>query len=560
MTWPWLRRSAPPSEAPWVWPEPEPSASSVAYSQPVAGRFDGSNFFGGLSGQIDEIDNLDYYTLRSRSAALFYSNLYARGLVRCQVTNVINTGLSVECVPDASILGMDEQALVSWSEMVEARYGLFGNAKRVIDAKGYRSDGGLQRQIYQEAFISGDVLVICRINPVTRLPQVQVVPGDRVETPPGMALRSDVVDGVQLDDNGQHLGFWIYKGTRDRALVGTSLQDAYQYVPARGPRSGRHTAWLVYGVDKREDGVRGEPALGIGLQAYKSILDFRTAALDKAKHNAMIVGFTKRERDIPPSMSLTDGAVRKRDLTIDGGAEAPLRMHELLPGMWFDRLQPGEEPMPFSNAGTDVQLGPFEETIVASLAWSLRIPPEIARLTFSSNYSASQAALQEYIVTLGQERSRFSQEHCQNLFEEWFVSEQLLGKFQAGAFLEAYADPTRYDESAAWLRTDWYGVIKPPVDVVKQTRGYQAMVDQGWITNDRVARELSGSKYTSNCRRLREENALKVEAMRPLWEAKREFGPAAEEITQSVLALSDDISELRGRLADGGVELREVGS
>jgi len=513
-------------EAPWVWPDPPKSEqpeqieAQSQYISPPTGTFDGSTFWGGVSGQIDEIANLDYWTLRQRSAALFYSNSYARGIIRRFVTNVINTGLEVECIPEESILGLQEDALVDWSENVENRYHLYCQSPEIIDAKGYRNDGALQRQIYTEALVCGDCLVVNRQDPTTGLPQIQVVNGDRVQTPPEKFMEPDIVDGVKIDKKGRHLGYYMYQGTAD------VVDDRYVYVPARGAKSGRKKAWMVYGPDKREDGVRGEPLLGIAIQPLKEISEYRASAQLKAGINSKLIGFIERTNDKPPSLPISNGgAPRKTKVELDPtGSTPPLAMTKVMDGIYFERLQVGEKPSPYSTHGTDVNFGPFEAAIVASLAWCLETPPEILTLGFQNNYSASQAALQEYKIYLNKERPRFASEHCQNQFEEWFISELLMGKFLAGDFLNAYQDPTRYDEKRAWFMTDWNGAIKPSVDIVKQTSGYKTMTSEGWITNDRTARELTGTKFSKNIQRLAKENQMKMEAMRPILEAQREFG------------------------------------
>src|SRR5690554_3861797 len=95
-----------------------PQASS-SYQPPAVPMWDtGEKFLGGFG--YTEILALDYWTLRARSAQLFETNHYGRGLIRTFVTNVINTGLHLEATPEESVLGVDEGALDVWTETVEA--------------------------------------------------------------------------------------------------------------------------------------------------------------------------------------------------------------------------------------------------------------------------------------------------------------------------------------------------------------------------------------------------------------------------------------------------------
>ncbi|RPI89636.1 MAG: hypothetical protein EHM32_12430 [Spirochaetales bacterium] len=161
---------------------------------------------------------------------------------------------------------------------------------------------------------------------------------------------------------------------------------------------------------------------------------------------------------------------------------------------------------------------------MVGLAWALEIPPEILMLSFDSNYSASQAALHEFDAVIKKERKRFGSECLDLVFREWFLSELLLGKIQAPGFLDAWNDPAKYDIKQAWLMTEWAGAVKPTVDITKQVNGYKLMAGECWVTNDKAARELTGTKYTKNIRRLIKENTLKMEALRPILDAQKQYG------------------------------------
>ena len=498
----------------------------AADSEPISfGQYDGNKFPGGVSGKIDEISGLDYWTLRERSANLFNFNSYAKGIIRRLVTNIINTGLSVESTPEETILGVPEDSLSDWSEMIENRFHLWAQSQEICDVKGYRNFGGLQRSIYREALIEGDCLVISRQDERTKLPQLQIVNGSRIQTPPGKFADTRVVDGVHLDVNGRHLGYWVYKGT-DNLLE--DLEDRYVYIPAAGGKTGRRQAWLVYGFDKREDGVRGEPLLSVAIQALNEIDRYRDSAQRKASINSMIVGFIKRANAGPGTMPVQGGAVRKSTVTVaDDESTNPVTVAEIMPGVFMERLEPGEEPAPYSINGSDVNFGAFEAAIMVGVAWALEIPPEILLLSFNKNYSASQAAVNEFWMLIGKERSRFGSENNSHVFEDWFISELLLGKIRAPGFLGATRDPTRYDVVRSWLLSEWIGPVKPATDMLKQANGFAALVNGGWTTNSKAARLLTGSKFSKNMRIIKKENELKMEAQRPLMEAEAEFGQEA---------------------------------
>lgn len=494
-------------------PEVEPAPPPVLDASPGhvrMGYHDGEKYPGGFG--YTQLLVADYWTLRARSVQLFKQNLYARGIIRRLVTNIINTGLALEATPDEQILGLDEQTLADWAEAVENRFHLWERTPELCDRLGQQSFGALQAMAKRTALVAGDVLVVLSQDGATGLPRVRLVDGARVQSPfglgpsdPRVAPGHTVVHGVELDESRRHVAYWIVK---DDAATG---QRRAERLPARG-ETGRRIAWLVYGTDKLLDEVRGEPLLSLILQSLREVDRYRDAVQRKAALNAILAMFIKKEQDTPGTRPLTGGAiVRGRD-TVPGGAagKAPrtFKFAEMIPGAVLDELAPGETPHGFAPTGTDEKFADFESAVIYGIAWSLEIPPEILTLSFSSNYSASQAAINEFKLYLNPVRGAWGDDFCQPIYHDWLLSEVLAGRIQAAGLLEAYRDPALFDRLAAWTLADWSGAIKPSVDLVKQANGYAMLVSQGFISRDRATRETTGMKFSKNVAKLKRENAM----------------------------------------------------
>lgn len=465
--------------------------------------FDGEKFPGGFG--PTQLLTADYWTLRARSAELFELNLYARGIIRRFVTNVINTGLHLEAMPEELVLGFERNALADWSEEVETRFSLWERSPWLCDHKGESSFGAIQAAAYAEALIAGDVLVVLRQDRKTGLPRVQLINGASVQTPLRRAQRGNrIVHGVELDASDRHVAYWVMQ--RD----GTSRR-----IPAVGEKSGRRIAWLVYGTDRRLDQVRGFPVLSLVVQSLKEIDRYRDATQRKAVINSILAMFIKKSADRLSSSPLSGGATR-RDTIVQQDGTGDVRSFqaaEFIPGLIVEELQQGEEPQAFGAQGTDEKFGEFEEAIIQAVAWALETPPEILRLTFGNNYSASQAAINEYKMALNRLRMCWGETFCSPVYREWLLSEALTQKITAPGLLEAWRDPARYDLYAAWIASEWSGQIKPAVDLSKLVRGYAEMVKEGFITRDRATRELTGMKFSRVAKQLRIENAQLQEAL-----------------------------------------------
>jgi lambda family phage portal protein len=493
------------------------AAASPAPAPVRYGYHDGEKYPGGFG--FTELLTLDYWTLRARSVQMFRQNIYARGIIRRLVTNVINTGLALEAVPDEQILGLDEDPLAAWAETVENRFHLWERSPPLCDALEAQTFGALQASAKLAALIGGDVLVTLAQSPTTGLPRVRLVDGQRVQSPfglgpndPQIAPGHVVRHGVELGVDGRHAAYWIVR------LDEATGQRRAERLPAVG-ETGRRIAWLVYGTDKLLDDVRGEPLLAIILQTLREIDRYRDSVQRKAAINAILAMFIKKEQATVGTRPLTGGAiVRGKEVDKGGPGAAPRVYHftEMVPGAVLDELAPGETPQGFSSDGTDEKFADFESAIVYAIAWALEIPPEILTLSFASNYSASQAAINEFKMYLNRARTQWGDEFCQPIYVEWLVSSVLTGRVVADGLLEAWRDPALQDRFVAWSLADWSGAIKPSVDLVKQANGYELLVAQGFISRDRAARETTGTKFSKNCAKLRRENALLAEANEPL--------------------------------------------
>ena len=490
----------------------EPKAISFAGVR--AGNYDGDKFAGGFG--ITALYEMEYWTLRERSGQLFRENLYARGLIRRLITNEISTGLTPELSPLELIAGLPENTLDDWAEEVENRFDLWGKNPSQCDKKGASTFGALQRSVRAEAYIEGDVLVTLHVDQITGLPKVSITRGQNVRG----GIDSDIkkgnrlVHGVEIDADGKHVAYHV-----------DQLDGSTKRVPAWSEKTGRRIAWLEYGCDRRLDDVRGEPLLSIVLQSLKEIDRYRDSAQRKATINSLLAMFIKKGEAKMSSLPMTGGAMKSTTVAQVNSQESEraLRFNDHLPGMIFEELQHGEEPIMKGGEGTDINFAQFEETIICAIAWANELPPEILRLSFSSNYSASQAAINEYKSALNRIWSSFGETFCTPIFIDWLIAENLSGKIKTPKLLDAWRDPAKQDIFGALTSCDWYGSIKPSADQLKQGRASQLLVSEGWSTNARESRITTGTKFSRNLKRLARENALKVEAMRPLVEFKAEF-------------------------------------
>lgn len=489
-----------------------PIVESSAYRPRVSySDFNGDKFPGGFGDT--RIFSTDYWTLRARSNQIFKENLYAVGLINRLVTNAINTGIWPEQRPNPSILGIDKAFIRTFTSGMESRFSTWGAEPSVCDKDGMSSFVTIQHTAYREALISGDVLVVVYINPVHRFPQIKLICADDVRTPLDAkpAIGNEITHGVETNRDGKQVAYWV-----------KSVDGKFTRIAAYGSKSGRRVAWLQYASPRRIGEVRGEPLLSTILQSLKEIDRYRDSTQRKAVINSILAMFIKKDADKISTLPFSNSAVTRGTVT-PADTDINTRSYDVaghIPGVVIQDLAPGETPVTFTNNTADEKFGEFEQAVIAAIAWSQGIPPEILKLAFSNNYSASLAAINEFKILIEQIWNFIGSSFCQPIYREFNISVALRGDMNCGDLLRDFKDFRNPLNFASWVQSDWYGSHKPSTDPVKTAKGSGLVIDRGWSTNARESRINTGTKFEDNIARLRDENEMLREAMAPLMEMK----------------------------------------
>jgi lambda family phage portal protein len=526
--------------------EPEPEMAA-----PYAGRgFDGEKFAGGLNplewwAQITDAQDLP--TLRKRSAKLFTKNVYARGLVRRMVTNEINIGLNPDPSPAHEILGMTEDEALDWAENVQTQWDIYARTAAACCVDGTLTFGQMQAAARLEALVDGDALVVVRMDRRTQLPRVRVYRGALIMDPLDKQGR-DIRDGIEYDNAGTIIAHWV------------DTTAGVKRIPAKGATTGRPMSWLIYGTDRRSGEDRGTPLLSLFIQALEDLDQYRDAATRKAVINSFYAMYIKKTEDKPGTRPISTGAVRRDSYPIDGAAgglqpPSTRTVAQQVPGVVIEELQVGEEPVQMGQAGTDLAFPEFERALVQTFAWACEYPPEILMLSFSSNYSASQAALNELKGYLQRTWADFGASMCRPVYVYWLTNMVLTRRISAPGFLRAWRTPRRVMEFGAWCRVDWFGAVKPSMDAVKHTKAAKGALDLGLTTHTREARAYNGSSYMQNIRKQKRE----LERMAELAELRRQVAGTPEEPgTDTDTDAADAVAEAMENLVDEIDDLKRI--
>ena len=475
--------------------------------------WDGSKFFGSL-GRVSEWTFIDYWRLRKRSIELFRTNIYAKGVIRRLIWNEIHTGIIATPTPVGAVIFPNteemerEEKAVEYGDKIATEFDLYANSPVVFDWGKKETFGAFQERVRFESLISGDGIIISRIDQNTGLPRWQWINGDCIRTPDNPSLREGhtIKHGVEFDKWGKRVAYHI------RTVAGDSY--SYERIPARGEKSGRLISWMVYGSEHFVDDVRGEPFLSDSIYMLKDLDRTRDAEVRASLVNAMIPLFLEespneiripRPTDLkwaPPPGPQNTGSI--------GAAPLPPVPNDTPAG--YPQITPPTNQIDILNPGTiykapnggkitsfqtnrpNVNYSAFEKSIIAVLAWSHGLPPEVLMLEFGNNYSASRQANNEFDVYLSRFVKKFSSEVCQPIYNSWLSQAVLTGQIDLPGFMRSFIN-NDWKIKSAWEQCTWTGLNRPALDRYKEAQASQILLDNGLTTYDIEARRHSGLSF-----------------------------------------------------------------
>lgn len=510
--WPWKKKQAElaayqePTVAYVETPQLTASSSQFAPTLSVGNSslFDAGSVLGALG--------TGYAHLAECSERLFSDNIYARGFVLRFVTSVINTGLLIESTPNTEVLGIDQDTLDTWTESAETAFELWGGRRQLCSFAENKTLTEIEVEAYSIALRQGDSLIVEKQDSRTGLPRYQVIPGRRVVSPiEALSTARRIEDGVESDENGNINGFWVADHFPETRMMLNSGVGKISFVPAFD-ETGRPIAWQVFGSPQRI-GRRGEPLLALLIRSLSEIDKYRESVQRKALLTSLIAFVVTKKEGGPGTLPLTNlgGGLSRTGAAEDATVtERALKVGTFVPGAIIDEMAPGEDLKAVNSEGTDIRFSEFEMAIVDTMAWAYGIPPEVLRMKYSNNYSASQASNNKWLLAVGMIREDFGTQFVRPVYESFLISATLTRDIPDLGLLATRANWKQWQKHASWLSCEISGPADPVVDIVKAMKGYREAFELCLITRRRAARELGGGKLSRIIKdRAREDKAIR---------------------------------------------------
>lgn len=367
-------------------------------------------------------------SLRNRARNLERQSVLAFAVLDRAVENVISTGIKIR--PTSSSKAFNRAVKKLWTEWT---LGKRADARRML------TWSQIQQLAYRGALRDGDVAILL-IDDGTG-PTIQLIDANSIATPPNRPERN-IRDGVELDDRGRPIAYWV------RTVTGAG-REVFNRVESRD--------LIFFHRSPRHDVVRGESAFNGTFRVFENTEGYFEAVVVAARIGASAAMIRRRKRQ---GSSLPSAA--------KGEPQQP-RQIPIQPGM-INEIDADDELVAFNPAQPTQNFAEAIRTFgrVTGLKFGLTVQRVL--LDFSNtNYSVSRStALQE---------QRFAEPEQLNFVEsvlrriyQWFVAKMI----KMGRVVDDEGLPIEVP-SDSWAM-EWTPPARPLVEPTKDAPGLAQLI------------------------------------------------------------------------------------
>ncbi len=451
---------------------------------------------GGGSAKEDIEDNLELLRKRSRDA--YMGIPLAAGAIKTLRTNVVGSGLVPTPQVDADYLHLTEKQADLLQAQIVREFNLWADST-ACDADAKNNFWRLQGLAFTGFLMNGDSFAALQYKEHSNWPyalQLRLIEADQVCSPnlsdrlfPCNVDGHDIyqiVQGVETDEYGAVVAYWI--ANKHPLAYESPKPLAWQRVKVMDEETGQPNI-LCVSQSERAGQRRGVPLLAPVLTTLKQMGRYTEAELSAAIVASSVTMFIKHA-------NVTDEAPfgeEPRERADDPNSLPDETSIDLAPAAVFD-LGPGEDTTTFDPKHPTTTFEGFTAAMSNQVATGVEIPSEVLYKKFSSNYSASRGALNEFWRTCGVMRDNFADDFCQPAYEKWFAEAVARGRIQAPHFFD---DPAI---AKAYMGCTWNGPARTNLDAKKEIEAAILRMDRGISTAEQETAQMTGGSWRANMR------------------------------------------------------------
>jgi lambda family phage portal protein len=402
----------------------------------------------------------DLGMLVARTRDLNRNNGVAAGAFQSLQDNTVGIGLRLACAPDYRALGKSIQWAEDWSRNVESLWRTWADSP-FCDAAGRLNFHSQTQQVFRSTLENGEALCLPLWMERSGTPFrtcLQLIDSDRLSNPhyevPTLTLRG----GVEMDDYGKPLAYYIRKIANWPFLWADANFGSWEWerVPAETP-FGRKRVLHLY-VEDRPDQTRGKPLLSPVIEQFRQLDSYQRTELQSAIVNSLVAGIIETPLD-PAGINELMGGDPNKYLAAKGDYRIQLE------GGTFIPLYPGDKMTPFTPSRPAPQFSNFVEAVARQIGVAVGLPYELVMKDFSkTNYSSARAALLEAWRFFINRRTWLANYWASPVYQLWLEEAVNAGMVDA---------PNFYEQAPYYLKCKWIGPGRGWIDPVKEAEAAQ---------------------------------------------------------------------------------------
>lgn len=469
------------------------------------------------------MDLLARQILVSQSRQLVISNGVAAAAIDRFVNGIVGEGISY-VAPDTSAFIGDIYSVLA--PAVSRRLALASQSCS-LDSQGGMTFPQMQTLAIESMLLSGEVFFVRKpgsyswtaieadrcIDPYYMCPNIAEHFVGGVFKLINVDTGNRIIDGVEIDNEGREVAYWLLKEAIERPLSMTAEQ--IERIPAEDPDTGLPLCLHVY-KPTRPSQWRGAPLLSSVIEQLYMQSAYLQSEQEASALQASLFGFMLSEKptvdetapELPSRMSELVPVVEDEEDEEEGESEEnseditkPFKVSyngmeardELyhphakpMTSGTFMHLKPGEQVQFLQSSHPNQNFPHFWEATTEIIASAVGLPSEVLRLSFNSSYSASRAALLAAYDKYAQYRSHFLQKFVRPVIK-CFVYETLDGN--------GFSDDERlYIADAMSTEAEFRVPTMPCIDTRQELESYKLALEMGILTRDDVAMMMYGRK------------------------------------------------------------------
>ena len=434
---------------------------------------------------------------------------------------VVGNGLKLQSEPNEVVLkseGINDD-LKEFRKITESRFQVY-SASTFSDFAHLSNLHERAEEAFRTAFLGGDALIICRVE--NSILNTQVIDGQEVVNPSEDKFYKEakergnyIEQGIELNERGEHIAYYV-RFKRIKEIV-------IERIVAKGEKSGRTFAWMLYGTKHRINHHRGIPQIASILEKVNKLDRYTEASVAGAEERAKIVYAVEHNRDSNGESPLVDAM--KETFNPGEVIEDPYELAETVTKNIKLTTNKQAFNMPVGSklsvldSTQELQYEPFFKGVFVQLCAAVDIPPEVALQQYNSNYSASRAAINGWGYIVDIYRKKFSNNFYKKIYSLWLEVEILKGKVSAPGFLKASQD-NNFMALEAYMAARFTGNNMPHIDPLKEVKAIREMLGNPalgippLINLDKASELLNQGDWLENLNKYLEE-IKNLESLKP---------------------------------------------